>query len=212
MIQCPSCGREGGARLLCEGCGAPLGAELDCFTALGLPRRLVLSSSELQEIYHRLSRQVHPDRFATRPAAVREASLRSAAVLTRSYRTLREPVSRGLYWLELNGEKLAENNKEVPADLVELVFDVQERLQDLRGADKNQRAALQAPIEEDRSNLQRLLDDTYRRLTENFVQWDQAAKQPAVLTAALKEILSRIAYLSTLIRDVDRRLEEAEAA
>ena len=53
--------------------------------------------------------------------------MRATALLTRAYRTLRDPLSRGLYWLELHGEKLAENNQRVPPELAELVFEVQER-------------------------------------------------------------------------------------
>ena len=88
-------------------------------------------------------------------AAVRDASLRATALLTRSYRTLRDPVARGLYWLELNGEKLAENNKRVPPDLAELVFEVQEQLAEMQltrpgggdgRADWSRRAARRAPI------------------------------------------------------------------
>ena len=107
------------AALICPDCGAPLGAELDFFAALGVPRKLVLDPRELERIYHEAGRRIHPDRFATGTPAVRQASLKSTALLTRSYRTLRDPVSRGRYWLELIGEKLAENNKRVPPELAE---------------------------------------------------------------------------------------------
>ena len=83
MIQCPSCGRRQGPRLICENCGAPLGAEVDGFAAFSLPRKLVLDTSALERIYHDLSRQIHPDRFAQGSAQLRDASLRSTALLTR---------------------------------------------------------------------------------------------------------------------------------
>ena len=133
-MQCPSCGRPQGPRLICESCGAPLGAEVDGFAAFSLPRKLALDTSALERLYHELSRQIHPDRFAQGSARLRDASLRSTALLTRSYRTLRDPIARGLYWLELQGEKLADNNKTGPADLAELVFEVQDELSELRDA------------------------------------------------------------------------------
>ncbi len=52
-------------------------------------------------------------------------------------------------------------------------------------------------------------------LTENFMRWDQFGSDPGrrpVLIIELKKLLSRIAYLRTLIRDVDRGLENAKAA
>src|SRR5258708_36358755 len=134
MIHCPPGARPSERRWTCPECGAPLGVELDLFAALGLPRKLVLDSRELERIYHEAGRRIHPDRFASAAPAVRQASLKSTALLTRSYRTLRDPVSRGRYWLELNDEKLAENNKRVPAELAELVFEVQEQLGELRQA------------------------------------------------------------------------------
>ena len=116
MIECLSCGRRQEPSLICAECGAPLAAPLDCFAALGLPRKLTIDLDALERRYHELSRKIHPDRFASSKPKVRDASVRATATLTRSYRTLRDPVARGLYWLELNGEKLAENNKRVPPE------------------------------------------------------------------------------------------------
>jgi hypothetical protein len=134
MIKCPSCARPQEPRLICDQCGAPLPvpADLDCFSALGIPRKLTIDTSALEAAYHDLGRKIHPDRFASSASNVRALSLAGTALLTRSYRTLRDPIARGLYWLELNGEKLAENNKQVPPELAEMVFEVQEQLADLR--------------------------------------------------------------------------------
>src|SRR5271154_2619178 len=132
MIRCHSCARQQEPQLLCRDCGAPLAVEVDYFAALGFPRRLTLEPRQLESAYYERGRLLHPDRFATEPEATREASLKSTALLTRSYRTLRDPVSRGRYWLELRGEKLSDDNKQVPIELAELVFEVQEELAELR--------------------------------------------------------------------------------
>jgi len=211
MVQCPSCARPCEPRLSCPQCGAPLGAEIDLFAALGLPRKLVLDSRELERIYHEAGRRIHPDRFASAPPAVRQASLRSTALLTRAYRTLRDPVGRGRYWLELNGEKLAENNKGVPAQLAELVFEVQEQLGELRGARNGSAGALDAAVRARRAELEGLVTRTQEELEGNFVRWDEGAGERQKLVNELKSVLSTIAYLRTLARDVDRALESAPA-
>src|SRR5882757_3368344 len=159
MIECPSCGRRQEPRLICADCGAPLSAELDSFAALDLPRKLSIDLPALERAYHDLSRKLHPDRYASSPARIRDASLRGTALLTRSYRTLRDPVTRGLYWLELRKEKLAENNKRVPADLAELVFEVQEQLAELRAsAESDASKAFASEIITKRTELQGLMD------------------------------------------------------
>jgi len=212
--------------LLCAQCGAPLSTALDLFAALGLPRKLTIDPATLEQAYHDLGRRIHPDRFAGSEANLRDLSLRGTALLTRAYRTLRDPVSRGLYWLELNRHKLAENNKNVPADLAELVFEVQEQLSDLRVArDGGANAAdpLRVEIQERRAELHRLIEETQRRLAENFASWDARAANdaydlsndgagPDALVTELKAVLSKIAYLRTLIRDIDRELESVQAA
>jgi molecular chaperone HscB len=212
MVQCPSCARPQEPCLVCPECGAPVPAELDCFAALGLPRRLTLDLNHLEQAYHDLGRRLHPDRFASGPQPVREASLKATALLTRSYRTLRDPVSRGLYWLELNGEKLAENNKAVPPEIAELVFEVQEQLAELRAARDGAAGELKAAVEERRAQLKESMDEAHRELAGNFARWDEGREATRALIAELKAVLSRIAYLRTLIRDVDRELENAQAA
>jgi len=209
MIECPSCGRRQTPRLSCEQCNAPLGAELDCFAALGLPQKLTIDLLALERLYHALGYRVHPDRFAAANAKARDASLRATALLTRSYRTLKDPVARGLYWLERKGQKLAENNKQVPPDLAELVFDVQEQLAELT-VDRSDE--LEATVTARRAEVEHALSDAQQNLAHNFASWDGGRGDEQRLVADLKNILSRIAYLRTLLRDVERALENTNAA
>lgn len=212
MVQCPSCARRCEPRLTCPECGVPLGVDLDCFAALDLPRRLAIDPQDLERVYHEAGRRIHPDRFAGAASALRAASLRSTAVLTRSYRTLRDPVARGRYWLELNGEKLAANNKQVPPELAELVFEVQEELSELRAQSNGAGERLAESVRERRSGIEKSLTQAQKELQRNFARWDQGDEgQRGELVRELKAVLSGIAYLRTLARDVDRALESAGA-
>jgi molecular chaperone HscB len=194
----------------------PVPADLDCFAALGFPRKLVLDTAALETAYHDLGRRIHPDRFASSPANVRALSLAGTALLTRSYRTLREPISRGLYWLEINGEKLAENNKNVPPDLAETVFEVQEQLADLRTAAGDAVNELRSELKNRRTEVSSTMDDLGAELARNFSKWDASPSGNGdggkALVTELKTILSKIAYLRTLLRDIDRGLETLQAA
>ena len=212
MIECLSCGSRQEPSLICAECGSPLAAPIDCFAALGLSRKLTIDLDTLERRYHESSRKIHPDRFASKGPKVRDASLRATATLTRSYRTLRDPVARGLYWLELNGEKLAENNKRVPPELAELVFEVQEQLAEMQLSPDPEEALERATeIAARRIELQFKMDEALVELDRNFAKWDESADQK-MLTSELKTTLSNIAYLRTLIRDVDRALENSKAA
>ena len=216
MVQCPSCAWSQEPRLVCTDCGAPLAASLDYFAAFGLPRKLQVDANELERRYYEFGRRIHPDRFATGSAKVRDASLRATSLLTRAYRVLRDPVGRGLYWLEINGRKLGDNNKQVPPALAALVFEIQEQLAELRQAQT-------APAETEhnlrngmidrRGELQLAIDDSHKELELIFERFDCGESGTREnLFVDLKSILSKIAYLKTLIRDVDRELDALKAA
>jgi len=198
-------------RIVCIDCQAPLAANLDCFAALGLPRKLTVDPAQLVETYHRLGRQVHPDRFATQPVKVREASSRVTAMLTRAYRTLRDPVARGGYWLELNGRKLAANNQQVPAELAELVFDTQEDLTELRQSPGAPDVV--AKLRDTEASVRGQLELLRVELTRNFAAFDlMNGASPDQLFDELKSNLAQTAYLRTLLRDLAKTLDSAVKA
>ena len=195
---------------MCSECGTPIAAELDYFAALGIPRRLTLDPRQLENLYHDLGRRLHPDRFAGSAAAIRNASLSATALLTRAFRTLRDPVSRGLYWLELQGEKLASDNQKVPPELAEMIFDVQETLAELRSAHGGDAAAVRDQIAASKAQVQASIGESLADLERNFARWDASVNHDADLIVQLKAILSRIAYLRTLSRDIERALEQPD--
>ena len=216
MVRCPSCGRLQEAQLVCAECGAPLASNLDYFAALALPHKLQIDTAKLQETYHQLGRRIHPDRFAASSIKLKDASMRATALLTRAYRTLREPVSRGLYWLELNGRKLSDNNQQVPADLAATVFEVQEQLAELRAAraeDAESAQSMRAEVTAQRDQLREAMSALEHELANNFARWDAAnGHDHEALFAELKTTLSKLAYMRTLLRDVEKELDAVRAA
>jgi len=126
-------------------------------------------------------------------------------------------VSRGNYWLELNGEKLNQNNNRVPPDLAELVFEIQEQLAEFRaarGGDASETGDIADAIAGRRRELAAAIEQAIGDLNRNFERWDARGEHDdlAPLISELKALLSRIAYLRTLIRDVDRELDSVKAA
>jgi molecular chaperone HscB len=209
-VRCWQCGAEHAPGPFCTACGAiqPLPEQADYFQVLGVPRRLVLDTTAMQKRYYELHRRMHPDLYQTGPQAARQASLRNTAVVNRAYRTLRDPIDRGLYWLTLQGESLGAGNKHVPPDLAALVFELQEQLEELRAAQQGNGAAdLVQEITAARTDLLKRQDALLEELEQNFARWDAGTAAPGSLTQQLKAILSALAYLGTLIRDVEKGLE-----
>lgn len=204
---CFHCGKPAVDQLVCPGCVVvePTAKESDYFAVFSLPRSLTIDVVDLEQRYYALSRRLHPDLFHDHPPAEQAASLSATALVNRAYRTLRDPVQRGLYWLEQNGESLGRDNERVPPALAARVFEVQEELEALRAARfaGNAERAIQE-MESIREELRGDLDACQERLTANFTRTEAAAA-----LAETKTILSELHYVRTLLRDVEKELGPA---
>lgn len=102
---CWSCEREGGAGPLCAACGTvlPADAAQDRFMVLGVPAKFSIDLDAAESNFKKLSRQVHPDRFATADPRARKAALSRTVQLNEAWRTLKDPMRRAEYLLELAG-------------------------------------------------------------------------------------------------------------
>ena len=211
--RCPRCGHEHAPRPLCPSCGAirSLPSDTDYFTVLGLPRRPVLDEAALSETYYELSRGLHPDLHETGTPEEQRASLTNTALLNRAYRTLRDPVSRGRYWLGLHGETLGKDNNRVPPKLAALVFDVQEKLAEVREVRNARGSDAQAGPTSELEAVRGALDARVRELRgeleANFSRWEEGSESPDLLSE-LKRVLSELAYLGTLTRDVEKEVNQ----
>jgi molecular chaperone HscB len=208
-VRCWRCGHQHQTTLFCPSCEAIqlLSPQVDYFAVLGLPRRPSVNEDELATRYYALSRRLHPDLFQTGTSQEKEASLQNTAMLNRAYRTLRDAVQRGQYWLELHGERLGKDNNRVPAKLAALVFDIQEKLDEIREARaKGQATTVQAELAEMKTDLEGQLSQLRGDLERNLACWGENDAQEDLLIP-LKNTLSEMAYLRTLLRDVEKESE-----
>jgi molecular chaperone HscB len=206
---CRGCGKSAAGQLVCGGCGVvqELPRDADFFALFGLDRRLTIDLDDLERRFYALSRNLHPDVLHDRSPAEQAEGLRATALVTRAYRTLRDPVQRGLYWLSLHGESLGRDNERVPPALAAMVFAVQEKLEELRAARlAGDGTPVAREIEEIRRDLAVRRDDVDARLAGNVARTDQAGVGTDTLVET-KAILSELHYLRTLARDVDKELE-----
>lgn len=180
--------------------------QVDYFSVLGLRRTPVVDEAALTQLYYDLSRRLHPDLYQTGTAEEKEASLKNTALLNRAYRTLRDLIQRGQYWLELQGEHLGKENNRVPPELADLVFAVQEQLAEIREARaEGKNVQGRSELTQIRAELNEQMSRLRAALADNLAQWDRDGEgRKTELLHALKNLLSEIAYLRTLLRDVEK--------
>jgi molecular chaperone HscB len=105
---------------------------MDHFARLGLPAALDLEPAALDRAYFALQRQWHPDRFVTKPPEERAKASTEAAALNDAYRTLKDPLSRAVYFAELNGVELPGDGKTI--DDPDLLMEAMEAREELHEA------------------------------------------------------------------------------
>jgi molecular chaperone HscB len=97
---------------------------MDHFARLGLPAALDIEAATLDRTYFAAQRQWHPDRFVGRPPEERAKASTEAAALNDAYRILKNPLSRAVYFAELNGVELPGDGKTI--DDPELLMEAME--------------------------------------------------------------------------------------
>lgn len=86
------------------------------FQLFGLPERYALDAAQLDERYRKLQAEVHPDRFAAATEGEKLRSIQAATQVNEAYQTLKSPVARARYLLQLRGVDTQEDtNTAMPA-------------------------------------------------------------------------------------------------
>ena len=73
------------------------------FQLFGLPRTFGIDAAQLDSRYRELQRIVHPDRYANASDQERRLAMQQATRINEGYQTLKDPLKRGRYLLELGG-------------------------------------------------------------------------------------------------------------
>src|SRR5437764_5282908 len=108
---------------------------MDYFAIFGLPRKLWIEMSALEQKFLQMSWKLHPDNFVNASEEERDLSLKRSSELNDAYRTLRDPVGRVEYLLGIEGaRKEGEHKQQAPPELLEEVFELNESLDELREA------------------------------------------------------------------------------
>jgi molecular chaperone HscB len=198
------------------------------FAFFGLPLHLQLDGIALEKQFYAMSRKLHPDRFASKPAAEQEAALAESSRLNDAYRTLKHPILRTQHLLTLEGIELEEQSKAatdtaratgeqkkqiVPPELLEEVFELNMQLQEMRAATQigEDEPELRRDLMTAKDAFDAKMVETQAELEELWAAWDagvdandQAAKSRA--RDAMVTLLNKRSYLRNLVRDVNDAL------
>lgn len=135
------------------------------FVLLGLPKSFEISLSDLDSRFRELQRGIHPDRFASADDASRRASMMLATQTNLAYQTLKSPLKRAVYLLELNGVDVqAESNTAMSPEFLMSQMMWREQVSDAR-RDKNLPELDRLQLE-----IKGSIRDAYDDLSEAFAE------------------------------------------
>lgn len=141
----------------------------DPFQTLGVEPAYELDTGELERRHRELSRALHPDRFAGRPASERRTALSRAIEVNEAFRRLRDPVRRGEALLEKLGLRREEGQEPRPEpEFLMSVMELREALAETRRSkDAEELRRLVVRVKELEAQTQARLAEVFRERPVN---------------------------------------------
>lgn len=169
----------------------------DFFTLFDLQARYKLDSALLDQRFHALQMQVHPDKFSHLPEAERRVSMQWATRVNEAYQTLTDPIRRARYLLSLHGvDTEEETNTVMPAAFLVEQMEWREAIDEARDARD------MAVLEDMES---RLLHETYVLQGQLAVKIDS---ERDFATAAA--VVRKLKFLEKLEQDIDSTYDQLD--
>ena len=157
----------------------------------GLAPAFALDAVSLERSYREIQSQIHPDRYAHAGDAERRASMQWTTRVNEAYRTLKSPVQRAKYLLEMNGVDVGfETNTQMPTDFLLRQLELREAL-----AEAKQPAALDELMAQVRRE-QRLLEQGIAQLVDGRKEYAAAAGE-----------VRKLMFLDKLAAEIDLAFE-----
>ncbi len=136
---------------------------MNYFELLNLPAAFTLDLAALESAYFQQQRLYHPDRFTGKPPAEKHAALQRSVDINNAYHTLKNPLPRAQYLLQLQGISVGTDKDTVKpsqALLIE-IMELRERQDEISGS------------------LDAMHDDSVQRIAEAYANkhWDAMAQE-----------------------------------
>ncbi len=130
--------------------GDEINLRADDYTLFALQPGFALDRAALEQRWKQLQRLAHPDRHATQGTAAQRLALQWSVRINEAYQRLKDPLRRGAYWCELQGQSVgAHDNTAMPTDFLLQQMQWREAMAEARSA--ADLGPLQAELEAERA-------------------------------------------------------------
>jgi molecular chaperone HscB len=145
----------------------------DYFALFQLKPQFKIDRQALESAYLTVQQKVHPDMHAQASDSDKRVSMQLSALANSAYRTLMNPIQRGLYMCSRNGvDPQLETNTAMPAQFLMQQMEWREALDDVRDQ-PSKLDSLYKEVEQTRENLLKEVEATI----DGASDFEMAAKQ-----------------------------------
>jgi len=161
---------------------------------MGMPHCFEIDSEELENLYQRLTLELHPDFFGAASEEQKRLSEKSSVMLNAAYSTLREPASRARYLLSLFAKGNSLQTEELPECFLQDMFTFQESLDEM--LESGDQSAL--------SKMNEDLQDRYNFIESNYASLFKKLETSPENTEILQQLQTQLNTERYLRRLLDR--------
>jgi len=127
-----------------------------------------IDTNKLAESYRDLQRTIHPDKYVNAPERERRLAMQKAAQINEAFQTLKNPLTRALYILQLQGINTNdEHHTTMDGDFLMMQMELREQLAEITQLEQ---------LNEFLSRIEQYQDNLNQKLSQQFAEenWQQA--------------------------------------
>ena len=193
---CQSCGASLESPLFCFSCNSlqTVSDDLDHFEVMGLPHCFEIDSEELENLYQRLTLEMHPDFFGSASEEKKNLSEKYSVMLNAAYSSLSLTASRAAYLFSLFAKGKSLQTDKLPEGFLQEMFTLQESLD--QEMDSGDQSAL--------SKMNEDLQDRYYLNESNYATLFKKLETSPESTEILQQLQTQLNIERYLRRLLDR--------
>jgi len=172
------------------------------FEFMGIPQTMCFDPKALEKAFYTLSRQYHPDLQQGRGDKEKVEALEKSALLNKAYTTLKDPLLRAAYLINLEAPVPEKERIQVDTGLVSEIFEIQEKVEEEK---RTKNPTLRSELLDAQKEVEEKITRRIATLQDAFKAWDALGEERPKKEALAREIykaLDEITYLKNVIQSI----------